>query len=177
MLGKAVCLSESRQGCQIRDVICAQRYSTAFLDGASVKKTIIKELIRTIICFLHQHASIDFQLNTYFAWLYNVSKSRSVHSLRERLLATGKMPQRSRRSLVHRERIVRGFEDQEEDYDSYGHIITYMINGKRHRGALYQRGQDPRRPRDGRNNVHVDDEMRDLLEEIINENCLLTLPE
>ena len=38
MPGKAVCLSESRQGCQIRDVICAQRYSTAFLDGASAKK-------------------------------------------------------------------------------------------------------------------------------------------
>ena len=57
---KAVCLSESRQGCQIRDVICAQRYSTAFLDGASVKKTIIKELIRTIIFFC-----INMQVSTF----------------------------------------------------------------------------------------------------------------
>ena len=31
------------------------------------------------------------------------------------------------------------------------------------------------RPRGGRNNVRVDDEMRHCLEEIINENCLLTL--
>ena len=31
------------------------------------------------------------------------------------------------------------------------------------------------RPRGGRNNVRVDEEMRDCLEEIINENCLLTL--
>ena len=30
------------------------------------------------------------------------------------------------------------------------------------------------RPRGGRNNVRVDDEMRDCQEEIINENCLLT---
>ena len=31
------------------------------------------------------------------------------------------------------------------------------------------------RPRGGRNHVRVDDEIRDCLEEIINENCLLTL--
>ena len=36
-------------------------------------------------------------------------------------------------------------------------------------------GRIRKRPRDGRNNVCVDDEMRDCLEEIINENCLLTL--
>ena len=36
-------------------------------------------------------------------------------------------------------------------------------------------GRIRERPRGGRNNVHVDDEMRDCLEEIINENCLLTL--
>ena len=36
-------------------------------------------------------------------------------------------------------------------------------------------GRIRERPRGGRNNVRVDDEMRDCLEEIINENCLLTL--
>jgi len=42
--------------------------------------------------------------------------------------------------------------------------------------ACYIReGMIRERPRGGRNNVRVDDEMRDCLEEIINENCLLTL--
>ena len=36
-------------------------------------------------------------------------------------------------------------------------------------------GRIQERPRGGRNNVRVDDEMRDSLEQIINENCLLTL--
>ena len=31
------------------------------------------------------------------------------------------------------------------------------------------------RPRGGANNVRVDDEMRDCLQDILNENCLLTL--
>ena len=36
-------------------------------------------------------------------------------------------------------------------------------------------GRIRERPRGGRNNVRVDGEMRDCLEQIINENCLLTL--
>ena len=36
-------------------------------------------------------------------------------------------------------------------------------------------GRIRERPRGGRNNVRVDDEMRHCLEEIINENCLLSL--
>ena len=36
-------------------------------------------------------------------------------------------------------------------------------------------GRTRERPRDGRNNVLVDDEMRERLEDIINENCIVTL--
>ena len=39
----------------------------------------------------------------------------------------------------------------------------------------YLHGRIHKRPRGRRNHVCVKDEMRDCLEEIINENCLLTL--
>ena len=68
--------------------------STAFPDDITVNRTITKALVRTTEWFCIQYASIDFQLKTSSAWLYNVSKFRSVHSLRERLLAANKMPQR-----------------------------------------------------------------------------------
>ena len=54
------------------------------------------------------------------------------------------------------------------------HARSEPINGNRHRGALHQKGRIQGRPRGGRNNVRVDDEMRDCQEEIINENSLLT---
>ena len=126
--------------------------------------------------FCIQQASIDFKLNTYFAWLYNVGKFRSVHSLRERLLAASQMPRRSRISLDHSERIVRGFEDQEEDYLVVADALG--VNRSTARGIVARyiwEGRIQDGPRDGRNNVRVNDEIRDCLEEIINENCLLTL--
>ena len=55
----------------------------------------LKRLYEQLSGFCFQYASIDFQLKTCFAWLYNVSKFCSVHSPRERLLAANKMPQRS----------------------------------------------------------------------------------
>ena len=45
-----------------------------------------------------------------------------------------------------------------------GIVARYIREGRIHE-----------RPRGGRNNVRVDDEMRDCIEEILNENCLLTL--
>ena len=95
-----------------------------------------------------------------------------VHSL----LTSSKMPRRNRIPLEHRERIVRAFDDEEEDYLLVAD--TLGVNRSTARGivALYIReGRIRERPRGGRNNVRVDDEMRDCLEEIINENCLLTL--
>ena len=86
------------------------------------------------------------------------------------------MPRRNRIPLERRERIIRAFEDEEEDYLSVAD--TLRVNRSTARGivARYIReGRIRERPRGGRNNVRVDDEMRDCLEEIINENCLLTL--
>ena len=86
------------------------------------------------------------------------------------------MPRRNRIPLEHRERIIRAFDDEEEDYLLVAD--TLGVNRSTARGivARYIReGRIRERPRGGRNNVRVDDEMRDCLEEIISENCLLTL--
>ena len=87
-----------------------------------------------------------------------------------------KMPQRNRILIEHRERIVRAFEDETEDYLLVAD--TLGVNRSTARGivARYIRERRIReRPRGGRNNVLVDDEMRQCLEDIINENCILTL--
>ena len=44
------------------------------------------------------------------------SKFRPLHSLCKGFSDRRQMPRRSRISLEHRERIVRGFEDEEGDY-------------------------------------------------------------
>ena len=91
-------------------------------------------------------------------------------------MTSSKMPRRNRTPLEHRERIVRAFDDEEEGYLLVAD--TLGVNRSTARGivARYIReGRIRERPRGGRNNVRVDDEMRDCLEEIINENCLLTL--
>ena len=85
-------------------------------------------------------------------------------------------PRRNRIPLEHRKRIVRAFEDEDEDYLMVAN--TLGVNRSTARGivARYIReGRIHERPRGGRNHGRVDDEMRDCLEEIINENCLLTL--
>ena len=86
------------------------------------------------------------------------------------------MPRRNRISIEHREQIVRAFEDEAEDYLLVAD--TLGVNRSTARGivARYIReGRIRERPRGGRNNVLVDDEMRQCLEDIINENCVLTL--
>ena len=87
-----------------------------------------------------------------------------------------KMPRRNRIPLEHRERIVRAFEDEQEDYLLVSD--TLGVNRSTARGIVARyitEGRIQERPRAGRNKVRVDDEMRDSLEQIINENCLLTL--
>ena len=85
------------------------------------------------------------------------------------------MPRRNRIPLEHRERIVIAFEDEEEDY-LFADTLGVNRSTARDIVARYIReGRIRERPRGGRYNVRVDDEMRDCLEEIINENCLLTL--
>ena len=66
--------------------------------------------------------------------------------------------------------------DEQEDYLSVAD--TLGVNRSTARGIVARyitEGRIQERPRGGRNNVRVDDEMRDSLEQIINENCLLTL--
>ena len=65
---------------------------------------------------------------------------------------------------------MRGFEDEEEDYLVVAD--TLGVNRSTARGIVARYIREVRiqeRPRGGRNNVRVDEEMRDCLEEIINE--------
>ena len=83
------------------------------------------------------------------------------------------MPRRNRISLEHRENREGIWGREGRLSCGHGHARSEPINGKRHCGSLHREGRE--RPREGRNNVRVDEEMRDCLEEIINENCLFTL--
>ena len=86
------------------------------------------------------------------------------------------MPRRHQIPLEHIERIVRAFEDKEEDYLLVAN--TLGVNRSTARGIVARYIREVRIweiLRGGRNNVRVHDEMRYCLEEIINENCLLTL--
>ena len=71
---------------------------------------------------------------------------------------------------------VRALEDEDEHYLMVAD--TLGVNRSTARGIVaryIQEGRIHERPRVERNHVCVDDEMRNCLEEIINENCLLTL--
>ena len=83
---------------------------------------------------------------------------------------------RSRVSLEHRERIVRAFEDANQDYIAVADTLgVHRSTARSIVPRFFKEGRIEERPRGGRNNVRVDDEMKDCLHEIINENCLLTL--
>ena len=84
------------------------------------------------------------------------------------------MPRRNRIPIEHKERIVRAFEDEAEDYLLVAD--TLGVNRSTARGIVAQYIREGRiRPRGGRNNGLVDDEMRRCPEDLINENCVLTL--
>ena len=85
---------------------------------------------------------------------------------------------RNRVPNKHRERLVRTFEDEHEDYLLVAD--TLGVNRSTAKGiiAKYVReGRIRERARGGRNNVKVDEEMKECLGVVINENCLLTLRE
>jgi len=85
---------------------------------------------------------------------------------------------RNRIPNEHRERIARAFEDPHEDYLLVVHMLGVNRSTARDIVATYVReGRTRERPRGGRNNVKVDDEMKQCLNEIVDENCLLTLSE
>ena len=85
---------------------------------------------------------------------------------------------RNRIPNEHRERLVRAFEDPREDYLLVADMLGVNRSTARGIVATYVReGRFHERPRGGRNNVKVDDEMKQCLNEIVDENCLLTLSE
>ena len=86
------------------------------------------------------------------------------------------MPRRKRISFEQRQRIVRAYENDGEDYLIVSDTLGVNRSTARSIVARYLRdGRIRERPRGGANNVRVDDEMRDCLQDILNENCLLTL--
>ena len=83
------------------------------------------------------------------------------------------MPRRNRIPFEHRERNVQAFEDNGED--DLMVADTFGVNRSIARGIVARYIRIHERPRGSRNNVRVDDAMWDCIEEILNENCLLTL--
>ena len=86
------------------------------------------------------------------------------------------MPPRNRILLEQRQRIIQAFEDVSEDYLTVAATIGVKRSTARSIVARYLReGRIAERTRGGANHVRVDGEMRNCLNDIINENCLLTL--
>ena len=86
------------------------------------------------------------------------------------------MPRRNRIPFEHRERIVRAFEDVNEDYLIVADTLGINRSSARSIVSRYvTEGRIAERPRGGPNHVRVDNEMRDCLNENLNEHCLLTL--
>ena len=86
------------------------------------------------------------------------------------------MPPRNRILLEQRQRIIQAFEDVNEDYLTVA--ATIEVNRTTARSIVARCLRERRiaeRPRGGANHVRVDDEMRNCLNDILNENCLLTL--
>ena len=83
---------------------------------------------------------------------------------------------RQRISQENRERLVRAFNDPEQDYLNIAD--TLGIHPSTARGIIRRYLEHDRieeLPRGGRNNTKVDREMRLCIEEIINENAMSTL--
>ena len=86
------------------------------------------------------------------------------------------MPPRNRILLERRERIIRAFKDVHEDNLIFADTIRVNKSTARSTVTRYVReGRIAERPPGGPNHVRVDNEMRDCLNDILNENCLLTL--
>ena len=86
------------------------------------------------------------------------------------------MPPRNKIPLEHRQRIVRAFKDDAEDYLLVADTLGVDRSTARSIVRRYLReGRIQERRRGGRNNVRVDEEMRNCRHEIINENSLPTL--
>ena len=68
------------------------------------------------------------------------------------------------------------FEDEHEDYLAVADTIGVNRSTARGIAARYVReGRIAERPRGGQNNLRVDEERKECLSDIVNENCILTL--
>ena len=86
------------------------------------------------------------------------------------------MPPRNRILLEQRERIIRAFEDTNKDYLMVADTIGVNRSTARSIVVRYIReGRIAERPCGGANNVRVDNEMKDCLNDILNNNFMLTL--
>lgn len=75
-----------------------------------------------------------------------------------------------------KERLVRAFDDPTEDYLQVADTLGVNRSSAKGIIARYLReGRVQERPRGGPNNVKVDEEMRQCLSDIIDENCMLTI--
>ena len=86
--------------------------------------------------------------------------------------------QRNRISNEVRECLVRSYEDPTEDYLMVAD--TLGVNRSTTRGILtryIREGRVQERPRGGRNNLKVDDDIKQCLNVIVDDNCMLTLTE
>ena len=94
-------------------------------------------------------------------------------------LVSSNMAERRRRMRIcqdDRQRLIHAFEEPDQDYLEIAD--TLGIKRPTARGIIrryLQHNRVDERRRGGRNNVRVDDVMKNCLEEIVNENCLLTL--
>ena len=86
------------------------------------------------------------------------------------------MPRGRRISLEQRARFVKAFEDEHGDYLAVPDTIGVNRSTAKGIAARYLReGRIAERPRGGKNNVRVDEEIKECLSDIVNENCILTL--
>ena len=86
------------------------------------------------------------------------------------------MQPRNRILLEERQRIIEVFRDVSEDYLTVAATTGVNQSMARSIVARYLReGRIAERPRGGANHVRVDGEMRNCLNDNINENCLFTL--
>ena len=86
------------------------------------------------------------------------------------------MPPRNRILLEKRQRIIQAFKDVYEDYLTDAATIGVNRSTARSFVARYLGdGRIAERRRGGANHVRVDDGMRNCVNDILNENCLLTL--
>ena len=94
----------------------------------------------------------------------------------KRLYRSDRMPPKNRILLEQRERIIRALEDVNEDYLMVADTIGVNRSTARSIVARYIReGRKAERPQGGPNHQRVDNQIRDCLNDILNENRQLTL--